>query len=90
MILENKKYTGIVILLDSATQEYRYQMKECLPPIITENEFRAVQEKKKKRSNLVTEDDSTHRSRKNYSSRKKEQILGCRGINNAGIQRFIG
>ncbi len=30
-MLENEKYTGTVTLLDSATQEYEYQMKECHP-----------------------------------------------------------
>jgi DNA invertase Pin-like site-specific DNA recombinase len=70
-IIENEKYTGTVTLLDSATQEYEYQMKECHPPIITESEFRAVHEEKKKRSNIVTDDDGTHRSSKKYSSKKK-------------------
>ncbi len=70
-MLENERYTGTVTLLDSARQEYRYQMKECLPPIITESEFQSIQEKKKKRSNIVTDDDGTHRSSKRYSSRKK-------------------
>jgi hypothetical protein len=51
-MLSNEKYTGTVTLLDSATQEYLYQMKECHPPIITESEFRAVQEERKKRSNV--------------------------------------
>ena len=70
-MLSNEKYTGTVTLLDSATQEYMYQMKECIPPIITESEFRAVQEEKKKRSNIVTDDEGTHRSSKKYSSKKK-------------------
>ena len=70
-MLENEKYTGTVTLLDSATQQYEFQMKECHPPIITESEFRAVQEEKKKRSNIVTDDDGTHRSSKKYSSKKK-------------------
>ncbi len=70
-MIANKKYTGTVTLLDSATQEYEYQMKECIPPIITENEFRAVQEEKKNRSNIVTDDKGTHRSSKKYSSKKK-------------------
>lgn len=73
IMLSNEKYTGTVTLLDSATQEYEYQMKECIPPIITENEFRAVQEEKKKRSNIVTDDEGTHRSSKKYSSKKKKQ-----------------
>ena len=72
-MLSNEKYTGTVTLLDSSTQEYEYQMKECIPPIITENEFRAVQEEKKKRSNIVTDDEGTHRSSKKYSSKKKKQ-----------------
>jgi len=70
-MLENEKYTGTVTLLDSATQQYEFQMKECHPPIITESEFRAVQEEKKKRSNIVTDDDGTRRSSRKYSSKKK-------------------
>lgn len=70
-MLENEKYTGTVSLLDSATQQYEFQMKECHPPIITESEFRAVQEEKKKRSNIIINDDGTHRSSKKYSSKKK-------------------
>jgi hypothetical protein len=59
------------MLLDSSTQEYEYQMKESHPPIITESEFRTVQEEKKKRSNIITDDDGKHRSSKKYSSKKK-------------------
>ena len=70
-MLENEKYTGTVTLLDSATQEYEYQMKECHPPIITESEFRAVQEEKKRRSNIVIDDEGKHRSGKKYSSKTK-------------------
>lgn len=70
-ILANEKYTGTVTLLGSATQEFAYQMKECIPPIITESEFRAVQDAKKMRSNVVTDDDGTHRSNKKYSSKRK-------------------
>lgn len=72
-MLSNEKYTGTVTLLDSATQEYAYQIKECIPPIITESEFRAVQEEKKTRSNIVIDDDGKHRSSKKYSSKKKKQ-----------------
>lgn len=71
-MLVNEKYTGSVTLLDSATQEYSYQMKECIPPIITESEFRAVQDEKKKRSNVVTDGEGTHRSNKKYSSKSKK------------------
>lgn len=70
-MLSNEKYIGTVTLLDSATQKFLYQMKECIPPIITESEFRAVQDEKKMRSNVVTDDDGTHRSNKKYSSKRK-------------------
>ncbi|MGI6731148.1 MAG: recombinase family protein [Anaerovoracaceae bacterium] len=70
-MLENEKYTGTVTLLDSSTQEYEYQIKDNHPPIITESEFRAVQEEKKRRSNVVTDDSGTHRSNKKYSSKKQ-------------------
>lgn len=71
-ILESEKYTGMVTLLDSATQEYKYQMKECHPPIITQSEFRAVQEEKSKRSNIVTDDSGTHR--RNIVQRRNNQF----------------
>lgn len=70
-MLENEKYTGTVTLLDSATQKYEFKMKECHPPIITESEFRAVQEERQKRSNVVADENGTHRSNKKYSSKKK-------------------
>lgn len=71
-MLSNEKYTSTVTLLDSATQEYQYQMKECIPPIITESEFRAVQKEKAKRSNLITDDSGTHRSKKIYLKKKNQ------------------
>ena len=35
-------------MLSSAPHEDAYQLKECIPPIITESEFLAVQEVKKR------------------------------------------
>lgn len=58
-------------MLNSASHEVAHQMKECIPPIITESEFRAVQEVKKRRSNVVIDDNGTHRSNRKYSSKKK-------------------
>ncbi len=72
-MIANEKYTGTVTLLDSASQEYQYQMKECHPPIITENEFKAVQEERAKGSNVVTDDDGIHRSSMKYSSKKDKK-----------------
>lgn len=67
----NEKYTGAVTFLDSATQAYQYKMNEFHSSIITESEFRVVKEERTKRSNVVTDDDGTHRSRKNIVQRKK-------------------
>ena len=70
-MLANGKYTGTVTLLDSVTQDYVYQMKECIPLIITESEFRAVQEERVKRSNVeVDEDGVVRRKSKRYSSKE--------------------
>lgn len=71
-MLVNEKYTGTVTLMDSVSREFAYQIKECIPPIITEDEFRAVQEAKKKRSNVVTDENGTHRSSKKYSSKSSQ------------------
>ncbi len=70
-LLCNEKYIGTVTLLDSATGQYEYQIKDNHPPIITENEFRAVQKEKNRRSNVVRDENVTHRSSKKYSSKKK-------------------
>lgn len=72
-MLSNEKYTGTVTLLDSMTQEHSYQMKDCIPPIITESEFRSVQEAKARRSNIVVDEDGVRRNAAKYSSKKKSQ-----------------
>jgi hypothetical protein len=46
-MLVNEKYTGTVTLMDSVSREFAYQIKECIPRIITENESRSIQEEKK-------------------------------------------
>ncbi len=70
-ILTNEKYIGTVRLTDSFTGEYEYLVKDNHPPIITEDVFRDAQDAKKRRSNIVTDENGTHRSDKKYSSKKK-------------------
>ena len=70
-ILTNEKYIGTVRLTDSLTGEYEYLVKDNHPPIITEDVFRDAQEAKKRRSNIVTDENGTHRSDNKYSSKKK-------------------
>jgi len=71
-VLTNEKYTGTVRLTDSVTGQFQYLAKDNHPPIITEDVFRDAQEAKKRRSNVVTDENGTHRKTKKYSSKKKE------------------
>jgi len=70
-ILSNKKYIGTVKLNDSITGEHEYILEEHHPAIITEYEFRCVQDAKINRSNIVTDETGTHRKSTKYSSKKK-------------------
>ena len=47
-MLENEKYIGTVTLLDSATQEYYYQMKEVHPQLISDEKLPESQIRKEK------------------------------------------
>jgi Site-specific recombinases, DNA invertase Pin homologs len=70
-ILEREKYTGTVILNDPMDQEHAFKKAENNPPIISESDFKQVQEERKRRSNMI--DDGSVRQRKHtkYSSKKK-------------------
>lgn len=70
-ILSNKKYIGTVKLNDSLTGEYAYILEEHHPAIITEYDFRCVQDAKRNRSNMITDETGTHRKSTKYSSKKK-------------------
>ena len=70
VMLSNEKYTGEVRLLKSSSSEVLYLSQDNNPAIISEEVFKAVQIEKSKRSNVVTDNEGTHRSRKKYSSRR--------------------
>lgn len=72
-LLSNEKYIGTVRLADSVTEGQMFEMKDSHPPIITEDVFRAAQEAREKRSNIVVS-ESGERQRKStkYSSKKKK------------------
>ena len=71
-MLKNEKYMGIVTLEDSLVPGQKYRMTEANPSIITESEFRAVQEAREERSNVVRDEDGTvHRKSTKYSSKRK-------------------
>lgn len=70
-VLTNEKYIGTVRLTDSVSGEYEYLARDNHPPIITEDVFRDAQEAKKRRSNVVTDENGTYRKREKYSSKGK-------------------
>ena len=71
ILLSNEKYTGVVRLTDSYTHEHEYLIKEHHPPIIAEDVFMDAQEEKRRRSNIVVDENGTHRRGQKYSSKKK-------------------
>jgi DNA invertase Pin-like site-specific DNA recombinase len=72
-LLSNEKYIGTVRLEDSVTEGQMFEMKDSHPPIITEDVFRAAQEARAKRSNIViTESGARQRKSTKYSSKKQK------------------
>lgn len=76
VMLGNEKYTGNVRLLDSVTGEVEYLAKENNPPIISDKDFKAVQDEKVRRSNVVADESGFKRKEIKYSSKnhRKEKI----------------
>ncbi len=71
-ILCNEKYTGTVRLLDSVSGACEYLAKDNHPPIITEDVFQRVQEMRADRSNVIKDENGTHRKHSKYSSKSKK------------------
>lgn len=71
VLLSNEKYVGRARLLDSVSVDVEYLIEENNPPIISTSAFNRVQEEKKKRSNVIKNEDETIRKDKKYSSKKK-------------------
>ena len=70
-MLSNEKYIGIAVVNVDGEEGQVYKIKNSHPAIISNEIFDAVQEEKLKRSNLVVDENGTHRSGKKYSSVKK-------------------
>ena len=71
VMLSNDKYTGDVKLLKSGKSEVQYLSSANNPAIISKEVFEAVQIEKKRRSNMVKNDDGWQRKNKKYSSKQK-------------------
>lgn len=68
--LSNEKYTGDVELLKSGKSEVHYLASGNNPAIISKEVFEAVQIEKKRRSNVVRDENGSQRKSKKYSSKK--------------------
>lgn len=73
VMLSNEKYTGNVRLLDSVTGEVEYLAQENNPSIISDKDFKAVQDEKTRRSNVMEDEHGSRRKGKKYSSKGMER-----------------
>lgn len=71
VMLSNEKYTGDVWLLKSGKSEVQYLSSDNNPVIISKEAFEAVQIEKKRRSNMVKDENGWQRKNEKYSSKKK-------------------
>lgn len=71
VMLSNEKYTGDVRLLKSGKSEVQYLSSDNNPAIISKEAFEAVQIGKKRRSNMVKDENGLQRKNEKYSSKKK-------------------
>ena len=87
LLLSNEKYIGNVIVGKTYCDEYpnnqrrinngehkKYLMKDSHEPIITTEQFEAVQEEKLRRSNIQISDSSVSRKKTHYSMKNIERV----------------
>ena len=71
VMLSNKKYIGVVRLLNSGEHEVHYVFENNHPAIISKEKFEAVQMEKANRSNVVKGLGGTKRKDTKYSSKRQ-------------------
>lgn len=69
-ILSNEKYIGVSVVNVGGEEGQIYKLNNSHPAIISKEMFDAVQKEKHKRSNVIVDENGTHRSNKKYSSKK--------------------
>ena len=72
-MLSNEKYTGDIRLLKSGKSEVQYLSSDNNPAIISKEVFEAVQAEKKRRNNMVKDENGWQRKNEKYSSKKKTE-----------------
>ena len=71
VMLSNEKYTGDVRLLKTGKSEVHYLATDNNPTIISKETFEAVQIEKRRRSNMVKNENGVKRKSEKYSSKRK-------------------
>lgn len=69
-ILSNEKYIGVSVVNVGGEEGQIYKLNNSHPAIISKEMFDAVQEEKHKRSNVIVDENGTHRNTTKYSSKK--------------------
>ena len=84
-MLKNKKYTGDVVILKKyadttkpvdSVSHITYLATSSHPAIITGEQFSEVQAERARRSNIVVDENGSHRKNSKYSSKKAMQAGG--------------
>lgn len=70
-MLSNEKYTGDVRLLKTGKTEVHYLATDNNPAVISKETFEAVQIEKRRRSNVVKDENGVKRKSEKYSSKRK-------------------
>lgn len=82
VMLDNRKYTGDVVILkkytdtsatDASESYITYLATASHPAIITSEQFEQVQAERERRSNIVVDETGRHRKNSKYSSKKAMQ-----------------
>ena len=69
-MLSNEKYIGISAVNVGGEEGQIYKLNNSHPAIISKEMFDAVQKEKHKRSNVIVDENGTHRNTTKYSSKK--------------------
>ena len=69
-MLSNEKYIGISVVNVGGEEGQIYKLNNSHLVIISKEIFDTVQKEKQKRSNVIVDENGTHRSNKKYSSKK--------------------
>ena len=71
VMLSNEKYTGDVRLLKTGKTEVHYLATDNNPAVISKETFEAVQIEKRRRSNVVKDENGVKRKSEKYISKRK-------------------